>query len=57
VPVLKAVLTVYPAARIEIADAGLALRNSPPPVMKKLISVPRLDPLTIDTTSTKIIDT
>jgi len=54
---LKTVLTVYPNARIEIADAGLLLWNSPPPVMKKLIVTPRLDPLTIDATATEITDT
>src|SRR4051794_20856867 len=30
---LKAVLTVYPSARIEMVDAGLVLWNSPPPVL------------------------
>jgi hypothetical protein len=56
VPALKAVLTVYPSARIEMVDAGLVLWNSPPPVLKKLVSVPRLGPLTIDATATKIPD-
>lgn len=56
-PVLKAVLTVYPSARIEITDAGLSLWNSPPPILKKLIVVPRIDPLTIDATATEITDT
>ncbi|GEO43495.1 hypothetical protein SAE02_76430 [Skermanella aerolata] len=56
VPALKAVLTVYPSARIEIVDAGLMLWNSPPPILKKLVSVPRLSPLTIDTTATEIPD-
>jgi hypothetical protein len=55
--VLKAVLTVYPKARIEITDAGLVLWDSPPPVLKKQISMPRLNPLTIDAIATKITDT
>ena len=54
---LKAVLTAYPSARIEMVDAGLVLWNSPPPVLKKLVSMPRLNPLTIDVTATKITDT
>ena len=54
---LKTVLTTYPNARVEIADAGLVLWNSPPPVLKRLVSVPRLDPLTIDATATNITDT
>jgi hypothetical protein len=53
---LKTVLTAYPSARIEIADAGLVLWNSPPPVLKRLVSVPRLDPLTIDATATEVPD-
>jgi hypothetical protein len=53
---LKAVLTVYPSARIEITDAGLVLGNSPPPVLKKQISTPCLDPLTIDGRATNITD-
>jgi hypothetical protein len=53
---LKAVLTAYPSARIEMVDAGLVLWNSPPPVLKKLVSMPRLDPLTIDVTATEIPD-
>ena len=32
---LKTVLTAYPSARIEEADAGLVLWNSPPPVLKR----------------------
>jgi hypothetical protein len=55
-PVLKAVLTVYPSARIEITDTGLMLRNSPPPVLKRRISTPRLIPLTIDANATEIPD-
>jgi hypothetical protein len=54
---LRTVLTAYPSARIEIADAGLVLWNSPPPVLKKLIVMPRLDPLTIDATATEVPDT
>jgi hypothetical protein len=54
---LKAVLTAYPSARIEEADAGLVLWNSPPPVLKKKVSTLRLNPLTIDATATNIPDT
>jgi hypothetical protein len=54
---LKAVLTAYPSARIEVVDAGLVLWNSPPPVLKRLVSVSRLNPLTIDATATEIPDT
>jgi hypothetical protein len=54
---LRTVLTAYPSARIEEADAGLVLWNSPPPVLKKQVSMPRLDPLTIDATATNITDT
>jgi Plasmid encoded RepA protein len=57
VPALKTVLTAYPSARIEEADAGLVLWNSPPPVLKKLIVMPRLDPLTIEVTATEVPDT
>jgi Plasmid encoded RepA protein len=59
VPALKTVLTVYPSARIEVADAdtGLVLQNSPPPVSKRLVSVQRLNPPTIDATATEIPDT
>jgi hypothetical protein len=53
---LKTVLTAYPDARVEIADAGLVLWNSPPPVLKRLVSVPRLNPLTIDASATEIPD-
>jgi hypothetical protein len=34
VPALKTVLTAYPSARIDEADAGLLLWNSPPPVRR-----------------------
>jgi hypothetical protein len=54
---LKAVLTAYPDARVEIANAGLVLWNSPPPVLKRQVSMPRLNPLTIDATATEITDT
>jgi hypothetical protein len=57
VPALKTVLTVYPSAKIEIADTGLVLRNSPPPIVKRLVSMPRLDRPTIDGTATEITDT
>jgi hypothetical protein len=57
VPALKTVLTAYPSARIEEADAGLVLWNSPPPVLKKQVSTPRLNPLTIDASATEIPDT
>ena len=57
VPALKTVLTAYPSARIEIADAGLVLWNSPPPVLKRQVGTPRLNPLTIDATATEIPDT
>ena len=57
VQALKTVLTAYPSARIEIADAGLVLWNSPPPVLKRQVSMPRLNPLTIDATATEITDT
>jgi hypothetical protein len=53
-PALKTVLTAYPSARIETADAGLVLWNSPPPVLKRQVSTPRLTPLTIDATATEI---
>jgi hypothetical protein len=53
---LKAVLAVYPSARIEMVDAGLVLWNSPPPVLKRQVSTPRLNPLTIDATATEIPD-
>jgi hypothetical protein len=55
-PAIKTVLTVYPNARVEIADAGLVLWNSPPPVLKKQVSTPRLTPLTIDASATEIPD-
>src|SRR3954468_1438176 len=54
VPALKTVLTAYPSARIETADAGLVLWNSPPPVLKRQVITPRITPLTIDTTATEI---
>jgi hypothetical protein len=54
---LKTVLTAYPSARIEEADAGLVLWNSPPPVLKKQVSTARLNPLTIDASATEIPDT
>jgi hypothetical protein len=54
VPALKTVLTAYPSARIETADAGLVLWNSPPPVLKRQVVTPRLTPLTIDATATEI---
>ena len=38
VQALKTVLTAYPSARIEDADAGLVLRNSPPPVLKTQVA-------------------
>jgi hypothetical protein len=53
---LRTVLTAYPSARIEEADAGLVLWNSPPPVLKKQVSTPRLTPLTIDASATEIPD-
>jgi hypothetical protein len=57
VPALKTVKTVYPSARIETADTGLVLWNSPPPVLKRQVSALRLDPLTIDATATELPDT
>jgi hypothetical protein len=54
VSALKTVMTVYPDARIEITGAGLVLWNSLPPILKKQVSVPRIGPLTIDTTAAKI---
>jgi hypothetical protein len=54
VPALKTVLTAYPSARIETADAGLVLWNSPPPVLKRQVVTPRLTPLTINATATEI---
>jgi hypothetical protein len=54
---LKTVLTAYPSARIEEVDTGLVLRNSPPPVPKTQVSVPHLNPPTIDVTATNITDT
>jgi hypothetical protein len=54
---LKTVLTAYPSARVEVTDSGLALWNSPPPVMKRLVIVPRLGRPTIDGTATEITDT
>jgi hypothetical protein len=57
VPALKTVLSAYPSARIETADTGLVLRNSPPPVLKRQVSVQRLNPPTIDATATEITDT
>jgi hypothetical protein len=44
-------------ARIETADTGLVLRNSPPPVPKPQVVTRRLTPLTIDATATEIPDT
>jgi hypothetical protein len=57
VPALRAVRAAYPSARIEPADTGLLLRNSPPPVLKRQVSVQRLNPLTIDATATELPDT
>jgi hypothetical protein len=51
---LKAVHTVYPTAKIEKDNTGLLLRCSQPPVPKKQIVMPRLNPLTIDATATEI---
>jgi hypothetical protein len=54
---LRTVLTAYPKARVEIdAAGGLVLWNSPPPILKKLVSMPRLDPLTINATATDLPD-
>jgi hypothetical protein len=44
-------------ARIEEADTGLVLRNSPPPVRQRQVGVQRLNPPTIDATATKLTDT
>ena len=44
-PALRAVLTVYPEAKVEIADVGLVLWNSPPPVSRRLIQGARVAPL------------
>lgn len=38
---LAQVLTRYKAARIELDGYGLTLQNSPPPVSKRLVSLPR----------------
>lgn len=38
---LRQVLTRYKAAQIEIDDHGMILRNSQPPVTKRLVSLPR----------------
>jgi hypothetical protein len=38
---LRQVLTRYKAAKIEIDDHGMILRNSPPPVAKRFVSLPR----------------
>jgi hypothetical protein len=57
VSALRTVKTVYPNARIEIDTAGLVLWSSPIPILKKLVSMPRLDRLIIDATATEITDT
>lgn len=41
--VLQRVTSQYPAARINLTDTGLELHNSPPPVPKRLVTVPSLD--------------
>jgi hypothetical protein len=38
---LAQVLTRYKAARVELDGYGVTLRNSPPPVTKRLVSLPR----------------
>jgi len=38
---LGQVLTRYKAARVEIDEHGMTLRHSPPPVTKRLVSLPR----------------
>ena len=42
IPALKAVLTVYPDARVDITDVGLVLRNSLPPVSRRLVQGAKL---------------
>ena len=37
IPALKAVLTVYPDARVDVTDVGIVLRNSLPPVSRRLV--------------------
>lgn len=39
---LRQVLARYPAARVELGKEGMALRNSPPPVARRIVQV--LDP-------------
>ena len=41
---LKAVLAVYPEARVDIGAAGLVLHHSPPPVLRRFLPGARLKP-------------
>ena len=45
IPALKAVLTIYPDARVEITDTGLILRNSLPPVSRRFVQGATTAPL------------
>ena len=51
---LRHVLTVYPGAKVNVAENGLELCHSAPPVRKRLFAVGKLGPIIIEGKATTV---
>ena len=53
---LRTVLTVYPDAKVDVTEAGLVLRNSSPPVSKRMMQLGKGTVIDVTPTSSKPVD-
>jgi hypothetical protein len=56
VPVLREVQLVYPAARLDVTDAGLVLHNSRPPISKTMLGLGKGTVIDVTLTSSGPVD-
>jgi hypothetical protein len=56
VPVLREVHLVYPAARLDVTDAGLVLHNSRPPISKTMLGLGKGTVIDVTPTSSGPVD-
>jgi hypothetical protein len=56
VPVLREVQLVYPAARLDVTDAGLVLHNSRPPISKTMLGLGKGTVIDVTPTSSGPVD-
>jgi hypothetical protein len=54
IEILRHVVTVYPSAKVDITECGLELRQSAPPVKKRILLLRRPGPVTIDGEATSV---